>query len=93
MTKVKNLKKEKDEVLLDEDDSDRAEETKGNVTEINIMDELSRLSEGVNKFKDAVVKFKGAEIKKKDWTFSISRSEEEYNVDFKLQMSIQPKKT
>jgi hypothetical protein len=57
------------------------------------MDELSRLYEGVNKFKDAVVKFKGAEIKKKDWTFSISRSEEEYNVDFKLQMSIQPKKT
>ena len=69
------MKKEKDEVLLDADDSDRAEETKGNATEINIMDELSKLSEGVNKFKDAVVKFKGAEIKMKDWTFSISHSE------------------
>jgi hypothetical protein len=65
----------------------------GSKLQVDVKEGFNKISEVFAELKDAVVKIKGAEIDVKDWTFAVNRSDKEYLVDFKMQMSVKPKKS
>ncbi len=61
-------------------------------TTINIPERLQKMGQTVQDYKDAVVAhFKDMEVDVKDWNFNVEKTQEEYNVEVKIKLSIKPK--
>jgi hypothetical protein len=61
-------------------------------TTINVPERIQQLGKTVQDYKDAVVTlFKDMEVDVKDWTFNVGKTQEEYNVEVKVKISIKPK--
>ena len=62
-------------------------------TQINITEKLQKIGKTANEYKDAIMnQFKDMEVEVKDWNFAVGKTEAEYSVEVKLNLSIKPKK-
>jgi hypothetical protein len=65
----------------------------GSKLQVDVKEGFNKISEVFAELKNAVVKIKGADINVKDWTFEVNKSDKEYLIDFKMQMSVKPGKS
>ena len=61
-------------------------------TTIDIPEQLQQIGKTIQDYKEVVVShFKDMEVEIKDWNFNVGKTEEEYNVEVKVKLSIKPK--
>jgi hypothetical protein len=62
-------------------------------TTIDIPEQLQQIGKTIQDYKEVVVShFKDMEVEIKDWNFNVGKTEEEYNVEVKVKLTIKPKK-
>ncbi len=62
-------------------------------TSVNIQEKLQKIGQTAQEYKDAMIAhFKDMEVEVKDWNFSVGKTENEYNVEVTIKLSIKQKK-
>jgi len=64
----------------------------GSTLKVDVKEGFNKITEVFAELKDAVIKIKDADINVNDWTFAVNHVDNEYVIDFKMQMAIKPKK-
>jgi len=64
----------------------------GSTLKVDVKEGFNKITEVFAELKDAVIKIKDADINVNDWTFAVNHVDNEYVIDFKMQMVIKPKR-
>jgi hypothetical protein len=61
---------------------------------VNITEKIAKISETVGEYKDSMVAaFKDMDVEVKDSNFSVSRVDDQYNIDLTLKLTVKAKKS